>query len=125
MGPLTINAEQMLESDTEQIISDTQQSGQDEHIKDINGKVFNTIDSDQDLARNFSSSTEIDKETQNLPETNLRRSKRLTKTNPVIRLNNPVNQSNLITGNTAKRLHLSPPLETSEETLERDSEENQ
>ena len=93
MGPLTINAEQMSESDIEQIINDTQHSGQELHIKDTNGKVFNTTDSDLDLASNLSSSTEIDKETENLQEISLRRSKRLTKTNPVIRLNNPVNQS--------------------------------
>ena len=93
MGPLTINAEQMSESDIDQVINDTQQSGQDLHMKDINGKVFNTIDSDLELASNLSSSTEIDKELENTQETNLRRSKRLTKTNPIIRLNNPVNQS--------------------------------
>ena len=83
----------MSESDIEQVINDTQQSGQDLHIKDINGKVSNTIDSDLELASNFSSGTEIDKDLENVQETNLRRSKRLTKTNPVIRLNNPVNQS--------------------------------
>ena len=44
MGPLTINAEQMSESDIEQIINDTQQSGQELHIKDTIGKVFNTTD---------------------------------------------------------------------------------
>ena len=93
MGPLTINAEQMSESDIKQIINDTQQSGQDLHIKDTDGKVFNTTDSDLDLASNLSSSTEIDKGTENLQKTSLRRSKRLTKTNPVIRPNNPVNQS--------------------------------
>ena len=32
LGPLTINADQMSDSDIEQIISDTQQSGQDLHI---------------------------------------------------------------------------------------------
>ena len=93
MGPLTINAEHMSESDIEQVINDTQQSGQDLHIKDINGKVSNTIDSDLELASNLSSSTEIDDNLEKAQETNLRRSKRLTKTNPVIRLNNPVNQS--------------------------------
>ena len=93
MGPLTINAEQMSESDIEQAINNTQQSRQDLHNKDINGKVSNTIDSDLELASNLSSSTEIDKDFENVQETNLRRSKRLTKTNPVIRLNIPVNQS--------------------------------
>ena len=64
MGPLTINAEQMSESDIDQVINDTQQSGQDLHMKDINE-------------------------------------------------------------NTAKRLNLSPPLETTEEMLEREDEDNQ
>ena len=81
----------MSESDKEQVINDTQQSGQDLHIKDINGKVSNTIDSDLELASNLS--TEIDKDLENAQETNLRRSKRLTKTNPLIRINNPVIQS--------------------------------
>ena len=83
----------MSESDIEQVINDTQQSGQHLHIKDINGKVSNTIDSDLELASNLSSRTEIDKDLENVQETNLRRSKRLRKTNPVIRLNNTVNQS--------------------------------
>ena len=65
MGPLTINAEQMSVSDIEQVINDTHQSGQDLHIKDINGKVSSTIDSDLDLASNLSSSTEIDKDLEN------------------------------------------------------------
>ena len=59
----------------EQKISDTQQSGQDLHIKGINGKVSNTVESDLELASNLSSSTEIDKELENMEETNLRRSK--------------------------------------------------
>ena len=113
----------MSKSDIEQIISDTQQSGQDLHIKDINGKVFNTVESDLELASNLSSSSEIDKELENIEETDVRPSKRLTKTNPAVRLNNQ--STNLITGNTAKRPKLSPLLEITEETPERDSEENQ
>ena len=93
VGPLTINTEQISASDIERVINDTQQSGQDLHIKDINGKVSSTIDSDLELASNLSSITEIDKNLEITQETNLRRSKRLTKTNPVSRLNNPVNQS--------------------------------
>ena len=45
LGPLTINADQMSDSDFEQIISDTQQSGRDLHIKDTNGKItYNTFE---------------------------------------------------------------------------------
>ena len=48
LGPLTINADQMSDSDIEQIISNTQRSGQDFHIRDINGKVtYNTFEKSQ------------------------------------------------------------------------------
>ena len=65
----------MSDSDIEQIISDTQQSGQDLHIKDTNSKVtYNTfgkrIESDLELASYLSSSTEIEK-IENIEETNL------------------------------------------------------
>ena len=65
----------MSDSDVEQIISDTQQSGQDLHIKDTNGKVtYNTfekrIESDLKLANNLSSSADI-KKIENIEETNL------------------------------------------------------
>ena len=98
LGPLTINADQMSDSDIEQIVSDKQQSRQDLHIKDTNGKVtYKTfkmkIESDLELTSNLSSSTEIEKEIENLEETNLRRSKRPTKTNPIVRLNHPINQT--------------------------------
>ena len=97
LGTLTANTEQMSESDIEQIIEDTQESGQELHIRDHNGKVtYDTFDkieeSDLELASNLSSSTEIEKDLEKTEENNLRRSKRLTKTNPIVRLNNPVNQ---------------------------------
>ena len=87
----------MSASDIEQIIKDTQNSGQELYIKDHNGKVtYDTFDkieeSDLELASNLSSSTEIEKELEKTEENNLRRSKRLTKTNPIVRLNNPINQ---------------------------------
>ena len=45
LGTLTANAEQMSESDIEQIIEDTQESGQELHIMDHNGKVtYDTLD---------------------------------------------------------------------------------
>ena len=98
LGPLTINADQMLDSDIEQIISDTQQSGQALHIRDNNRKVtYKTfekrIESDLELASDLSSSTEIGKGMENIKETILRLSKRLTKTNPIVRLNIHFNQS--------------------------------
>ena len=49
--------------------------------------------SELDLASNLSSSTELEKDTEQLENDSLRRSKKLTKTNPIVRLNNPVNQS--------------------------------
>ena len=81
-----------------QIISDTQQSGQDIHIKDTNGKVtYNTFqkgnESHLELPSNLSSSTAIEKEIENIEKTNLRQSKRLTKTNPIVRLRNPNSQT--------------------------------
>ena len=97
LGTLTANTEQMSESDIEQIIENTQESGQELHIRDNSGKVtYDTFDkkeeSDLELASNLSSSTEIEKELEKTEENNLRRSKRLTKANPKVRLNNPVNQ---------------------------------
>ena len=87
-----------MHSDIKQIISDTQPSGQDLHIRDNNGKVtYSTFEkgneSDLELASNLSSSPEIKKEIENEKETNLRRSKRLTKTNSIVRITHPNNQT--------------------------------
>ena len=87
-------------------IEDSRKADTEIHIKDINGKVFqNTLktskrgkgekeeleeldeNSELEFLSNLTSSTEIEQETK---EHNLRSSKRLTKTNPIIRLNNPV-----------------------------------
>ena len=86
-------------------IKDAREANTEIHIRDSKGKVFQNnfenltrgeqeegiekIDepSDQELLSNLSSSTEIEPETK---EHNLRRSKQLTKTNPIVRLNNPV-----------------------------------
>ena len=101
-GALTICTEQMSESDIDQTIKDSLQSGQEIHIRDNSGKVTfynnekteNKLDmSELELASNLSSSTEIENDVEQLENTNLRRSKRLTKTNPIVRLNNPINQS--------------------------------
>ena len=88
LGPLTIDTDQMSDSDIEQIMSDTQQSGQD-LIRDINSKVFyNTFEqgneSDSEVVSNLSSSTDIENEIENIEETNLRRTKRLTHINPIV-----------------------------------------
>ena len=101
-GTLTINTDQMSEFDIDQTIKDSTQSGQEIQIRDNSGKVTfynnekteNKLDiSELELASNLRSSTEIENDLEQLENTNLRRSKRLTKTNPIVRLNNPVNQS--------------------------------
>ena len=101
-GTLTINTDQMSESDIDQTIKDSTQSGQEIQIRDNSGKVLffnnekieNKLDlSELELASNLSSRTEIEKDIEQLENANLRRSKRLTKTNPIVRLNNPVKQS--------------------------------
>ena len=57
--------------------------------------------SELDLISNMKSSTEKEQE---MKENNLRRSKRLTKTNPIGKLKTSVPSAYLITGNTVKRL---------------------
>ena len=92
----------MSEFDIDQTIKDSTQSGQEIQIRDNSGKVTfynnekteNKLDiSELELASNLSSSIETENDLEQLENTNLRRSKRLTKTNPIVRLNNPVNQS--------------------------------
>ena len=83
----------MLEFDIEQTIKDSTQSGQEIQIRDNSGKVTfynnekkteNKPDtSELELVSNLSSCTEIEKDLEQLENTNLRRSKRLTKTNPI------------------------------------------
>ena len=100
-GPLTINTDQKSDSDIDQTIRDSLQSGQEIQIRDNYVKVtFNNnkteieLDlSELEFTSNLSSSAEIEKDIEQLENANLRRSKRLTKTNPIVRLDNPVNQS--------------------------------
>ena len=106
LGPLTIITENMTDTDIDRIIEDAKQNDTELFIKDLNGKVtynynntvyggeeneeknnLETETSDLELISNLSSSTEIEQETK---QHNLRRSKRLTKTNPIIRFNNPI-----------------------------------
>ena len=101
---MTIVAENMTSKAVDRAIEDARKADMEIHIKDTNGKVFqNTLktpkrgkeeelgkldeNSELELLSNLSSSTEIEQETK---EHNLLRSKRLTKTNPIIRLNNTV-----------------------------------
>ena len=96
-GPLTIVTANMTDTEIDRAITDTKNADQELFLRDENGKVLinnssqNTLEdnfenSDLDLASNLSSSTEIDKE----EKEPIRRSKRLTKTNPIIRYNNPI-----------------------------------
>ena len=97
-GPLTIVTTNMTDTEIDRAITDTKNATQELFLRDENGKVLinnntnqnaleeNFENSDLDLASNLSSSTEIDKE----EKEPIRRSKRLTKTNPIIRYNNPI-----------------------------------
>ena len=97
-GSLTIVTANMTDTEVDRAITDTKHADQALLIRDENGKVFtdnnanqNTLEdnfetSDLDLASNLSSNTEIDME----EKEPIRRSKRPTKTNPIIRYNNPI-----------------------------------
>ena len=94
----------MTDAEVDSVIENTRKANRELHIRDNNGKVspnnYNTpnkgdeqdiekIDenSELELLSNLSSSTGKEQGTK---ERNLRRSKRLTKTNPIVRLNNPI-----------------------------------
>ena len=90
-----------MDSDINQTIRHSLQSGQEIQLRDKSGKVTfynNKTEKNLDLsglefANNLSSSTEIEKDIEKLKNANLRRSKKLTKTNPIVRINDPVTQS--------------------------------
>ena len=99
---MTIVTENMTTEAVDRAIEDARKADTEIHLKDPNGKVCHNItktpkrgeeeedeleNSELELLSNLSSSTEIEQETK---EHNLRRSKRLTETNPIIRLNNQV-----------------------------------
>ena len=99
---MTIATEHMTTEAVNRAIEDAREADAEIHLKDSSGKVsHNMIKSPKrgeeekdelenvelELLSNLSSSTEIEQETK---EHNLRRSKRLTKTNPIVRLNNPM-----------------------------------
>ena len=102
LRPMTIVTENMTTEAVDRAIEDAREAETEIHLKDSNGKVSHNIikspkrreeeeqeleTSELELLSNLISSTEIEQETK---EHNLRRSKRLTKTNPISRLNNPV-----------------------------------
>ena len=99
---MTIVTENMTTEAVDRAIEDAREADTEIHFKDSNGKVSHNIikspkrgeeeedeleNSELEMLSNLSSSTEIELETK---EHNLRRSKRLDKTNPIFRLNNPV-----------------------------------
>ena len=97
----------MTDAEIDRVIEDAKRANTELQIRDNNGKLtqnnyqtpkggeedkivknyFEEETSDLELLNNISSSTEIEQDTK---EHNLRRSKRLTKNNPIVRLINPV-----------------------------------
>ena len=102
----------MTDTEVDRPIEDAKIAEQEVFIRDDNGKVFTDNktqsrpfgvileNSELDLASNLSSSTEIKTE----ENERIRRSKRLTKTNPIVRYNNPICH----TGHTVGRLNSGP-----------------
>ena len=90
----------MTDTDVDRVIKDAREADRELYIKDSNGKVVQNFEnttyggeednkknskaeiSELELISNLSSSTEIEQETKNQ---NLHRSKRLSKTNPIVR----------------------------------------
>ena len=97
MGPLIIITTNMTDTEVDRAIEDAKSAEQGNFIRDENGTLFtdnkphpstvedNLENSNLDLASNLSSSTEIETE----EKEPIRRSKRLTKTNPIVRYYNP------------------------------------
>ena len=96
IGPLTITTSNMTDTEIDCAIEDANSAEQEIFTRDENGKVLtdnntkllaeNLENSELELASNLSSSTEIETE----EKEPVRRSERLTKTNPIIRYNNPI-----------------------------------
>ena len=102
-GPLTITATNMTETEIDRAIEDARQANDKLFIRDDNGKVFKNLtffpktgeennfeNSELDLASNLSSSTEIGAGIKHEKDKTVRRSKTLTKTNLIVRYNNPI-----------------------------------
>ena len=89
----------MTDTEINRAISDAKQANEELFIRDENGKAFNNDNIfpnegeenslDLDFANNLSSSTEQETDVKR-EEKKVRRSKRLPKTNPIIRYNNPI-----------------------------------
>ena len=92
----------MTDTEIDRAIEDSRQANDELFIRDENGKVFKNLtsfpktveennfeNSELDSASNLSSSTEL-KDIKHEEEKTVRRSKRLTKNNPIIRCNNPL-----------------------------------
>ena len=81
------NTELPLKDNNGRVIQNNYQSPKGGEEDNVGNSYTEQDTSELELLSNLSSRTEIEQETK---EHNLRRSKRLTKTNPKIRLNNPV-----------------------------------
>ena len=93
----------MTDTEIDGAIEDARQANDELFIRDDNGKVFKNLtsfpktgeennfeNSELDLTSNLSSSTELGADIKHEEETTIRRSKRLTKTNPIARHNKPI-----------------------------------
>ena len=102
-GPLTITAANMTDTDIDHAIEDARQANDELFIRDDNGIVFKNLtsfpnageennfeNSELDLASNLSSGTELEADLTHEEEKTRCISKRLTKTNPIVRYNNPI-----------------------------------
>ena len=102
-GPLTISAANMTDTEIHRAIEDARQANDELFIRDDNGKVFKTLTSfpktgeennfeksELDLASNLRFSTKLEADIKHDEEKTIRRSKRLTKANPIVRYNNPI-----------------------------------
>ena len=102
-APLTITTANMTDTETDRAIENARQANDELFIRDDNGKMLKNLtsfpktgeennfeNSELDLASNLRSSTELEADIKHEEEKTVRRSKRLTKTNPIIGYNNPI-----------------------------------
>ena len=116
----------MTETEIHQAIQYSEGADQELFIRDENGKVFtdpnitpkttedNLETSELELASNLSSSTEIETDIKAEDERIIRISKNLTKTNPIVKYNNPIchdyrkHRENMNSGNTPCQPDMEP-----------------
>ena len=102
-GPVTITTANMTDTEVDRSIEASRQANEELFFRDDNGKILKNLtsfphtgeennfeNSELDLVSNLSSSTELEADIKHEEEKTVRRSKRLTKTNPIIRYNNPI-----------------------------------